>query len=348
VPAAQADSSWALYVIENVASDEGGVKTRNLVRLSMDRENKLAKETLLSKDQRFFSHFGGQRIALGRFIVTKFGGVIDIQAKKVIHDEEDGEFLGVDDGKVIYRINNSFRVSGLFSFDLKERKVEKLKNRGHWDLPGEKSPDKTMSIETEDTYDGVIRLHRLGQAPKELGKGFCFTYSREASRFGKGATPLWLDGERILAVQTNRKLVILTTQGTVEKSMEIKDAPTEVLLPPYLWRDEQGRVIYTCGNRRFLIDVPKSAASPLKCYSLGYGFEASVAVEKEQRRSVHYEGKAIGQWVFSPWESETAPGLIAFPYVRPAEHANLGYPDGVAVWNRRVGDWQTTKCRLMI
>jgi hypothetical protein len=336
VPAAQADSSPALYVIENVG---GVVKTRNLVRLSMNRESKLVRETLLTKDQRFFGHFGGHRIALGQFLVTPYGGIIDIQTRKVIHDEEDGKVLGLEDGKVVYRIDISSRPSGLFSFDLKERKVEKVDKGEHWDLPGMKSPDKTMSIETEDTLDGVIRLHRLGQAPKELGKGFRFTYSRDASRNGRGATPLWLDGERILAVQTNRKLVILTTQGAVEKSIEIKDAPAGVLLPPDLWRDEQGRIIYSCGRKDFLIDVPNRVASPLKNFSLGHGFEASVVVDREKRRSVYYDGKAIGQWMFSPFEAETAPGLLAFPYFKPSEYA----PEGIAVWNKRVGDWQTVK-----
>src|SRR5262249_18731704 len=112
----QADSAPALYAIEDITSDRGVVETRNLVRLSIDRDNKLVKESLLSRDQRFFGHFGGHRIALGRFIVTKFGGIIDIQARKVINDEQDGELLGLEDGKAMYRIDNSRRESGLFSF----------------------------------------------------------------------------------------------------------------------------------------------------------------------------------------------------------------------------------------
>jgi hypothetical protein len=54
VSAAQMDSLPGLYVVENVKSDRG-VETQNLVRVSMDRENKLVRETLLSKDGRFFS-----------------------------------------------------------------------------------------------------------------------------------------------------------------------------------------------------------------------------------------------------------------------------------------------------
>lgn len=62
VSAAQMDSLPGLYVVENVKSDRG-LETQNLVRVSMDRENKLVRETLLSKDGRFFFHFGGHRIA---------------------------------------------------------------------------------------------------------------------------------------------------------------------------------------------------------------------------------------------------------------------------------------------
>jgi hypothetical protein len=309
----------------------------------MDRENKLVRETLLTEDQRFFGHFGGHRIALGRFIVTRYGGVIDIGARRVIHHEVDGELLGLEGGNAIYRINNSFRSSGLFSFDLNELKVAKLKEGGHWDLPGLKSPDNTMSIETG--YDGVMRLHRPGKAPRELAK-VVITYSKFASAFLGDAPCLWLDDEHILAGQSNRTLAILTTDGAVEGSIEIKDAPAEVLTPPRLWRDERGQVIDSCGGKEFLIDVPNRVASPLESYSLGHGFEASVVVDKESRLSVSHDGQAIGRWVFNPHEAATAPGLLAFPYVRPSKDANLGYPDGIAVWDARAGDWQTLKMRV--
>jgi hypothetical protein len=165
VPAVQAESSERLYVAENVFAKNGLLETC-LVRLSLDRDNKLVKETLLTTDQAFFGLFdGGHRIALGRFIVTKHGGVIDIQARRVIHDESDGDLLGVEDGKVIYLVNTanrpSFffdrnarklvnapnRPSGLFCFDLNARKLAKLKSGTHWDFTGVKSPNRTMSVE---------------------------------------------------------------------------------------------------------------------------------------------------------------------------------------------------------
>jgi hypothetical protein len=349
VSVVQADSSPVLYVIENVASDRGLIETRNLVRLSMDLENKLVRETLVSEDQGFFGHTGGARIALGRFIVTKYGGVVDIQGRKVIHDDDRARVLGIEDGKVVYCIpalqpsdfGGSSDLSGLFSFDLNERKVAKVEKGSHWDLPGTKSPDKTMSI--VNTFSGRHRLylHRLGKTPHELAKGARITYSDYASP-SFGATPcLWLDGERILVGQTNRKLVTITTQGSVEKSIEVKDAPAEVISPPTLWRDAQGKVIYSCGDEDFLIDVPNGVGSPLKSYSLGQGFDASVAVDKDERRSVSRDGKTIGQWAFNPREAVTAPGLLALPYVRLSKVTASEYLAGIAVWNTRVGDWQT-------
>jgi hypothetical protein len=95
--------------------------------------------------------------------------------------------------------------------------------------------------------------------------------------------------------------------------------------------DKLVRETYSCGDEDFLIDVPNRVASPLKSYTLEHDFEASVAVDKEHRRSVFCKGNAIGQWVFNDRKAVTAPGLIACPYVRPSEDANLGNPDGIAV-----------------
>lgn len=338
---AQGDPPPALYLIENVTSPNGVVETRSLVRLSMDRGNNLVKDTLVSKDQRFFGHFGGHCFALDHFVVTRFGAVIDIQSKKVIHNELDGELLGLDDGKAIYRINHVNRTSGLFSFDLRDRKLGKARPGTHWDLPGAKSPDKTMSAVQD--IGGVVRLHEIGKAPKELARQFGFTYSKLASPSGTGAQCAWLDNGRILTVKANNTLAILTTQGKLDTTIEIKGAPVGVLTPPRLWLDNKGNVIYSCGGEYFSIDVRNKADSPLKRFAIGHGFEASVDVDKKQRRVVYHDGNEIGQWVFSPFQAQTAPGLIAFAFVEPGENANLGQAEGVAVWDARFRDWRGSK-----
>lgn len=346
IPTVQAEPTPTLYAIEDINTKGVGVETRNLVRLTFDRDKQLVKETLISKDQRFF--FGRQRLALDRYIVTQFAGVIDIHARKVIHDEGYGDLLGVEDRKVVYRVNHVSRLPGPYYFDLTTHKFGKTNPGEHWDLPGVKSPDKTMSVAQHNGNWGVMRLHRIGKPSKELAKGFGYTYSPDTGPFGEPVPCLWLDAERILTVQTNSKLVILTPQGAVEKFAEINDAPVDLYAPPRLWIDKKGQPIYSLRGRggrvnEFLIDVRARAVSLLKSYSLGHGFEASVAVDPERRRSVYYDGKAIGQFVFDPSETETAPDLVAFAYVKPGKDANLGQADGVAVWSSRVRDWRTVK-----
>ena len=346
VSTAQVDSFPDLYVIEDAHSGRGVVEVRNLVRVSIDRENKLVSKILISREVGFFGEIERARIALGRFVVIRRGAVVDIEGRKVIHDEKRARVLGVENAKVVYRIGGSSDVSGLFSFDLNERKIAKVPQGSHWDLPGLKSPDERMSVQAGR---GVIRLYRLGKAPVVLTKDVHIKHSIYASTqpFSVDTLCLWLDGERILAGQTNRKLVILTTQGAVEGSIEIKDAPAEVLSPPELWRDAEGRVIYACEGEYFLIDVPNGAVSPLKRLSLGHGFEASVAADEEQRRSVYYDGKAIGQWFFRPLEeATTAPGLLAIGYFPPGKNTLPGSAHGVAVWSKHVGDWRTIEMSI--
>jgi hypothetical protein len=344
VPALQAEAPTALYLIENIVGAQGTASTENLVRISFDRDHKLVKETLLVNPRGLVGYFGSYQLVLNRFVVTSCGAVIDIPTRKVIHGEMRGEYLGLDGSKVVYRIPDPSPDSGIYAFDLKTHRVGKLDPPGHWALPGVKSPDKKMSVSGD--IDWVVRLHRLGREPREMGKGFGFRYLDIAAPAGTGVPCLWLDNERILTLKTNSELVILSPQGAVEKFAEVKGAPAGVLSPPRLWTDPRGRVIYSCGAKEFLLDLRAKNASPLEKYALGHGFEASVAVDKKGRYTVYHEGKVIGQWIFYPFWAQTAPGLIAFAYVQPGEFPNLSDPEGVAVWSARAGDWRTAHLRV--
>jgi hypothetical protein len=187
--------------------------------------------------------------------------------------------------------------------------------------------------------DGTIHLHRLGKAPRMLAKGLHFTYDATVSVFREHPC-LWVDRDHILTAQNNTRLVILDTEGAVERTIEVKGAAGNVNHTPLLWFDKQGQITYTCGAH-FRIDLQRGTASPLKYYSLGNGFEATVAEDEQMRRTVYCDGKQIGKWVFSHWEAKTAPGVLAFPYVRPSKNAALGYPDGIAIWSTRFGAWRT-------
>jgi hypothetical protein len=332
-----------LYVIENRVGMSGTVEARSVVQLSFDRDNELASELILTPEHSLALDFGGHEIVQDQFLVTRGGGVIDLKTAKVVNDEAHGDVLAVEDGKLVYRVTHNLRAKGVFAFDFKTHKLDKVAAGQHWDLPGEKSPDKTMSVESDPS--GEIYLHQLGKAPRLLGKEFIANVKSHSSR---GVPCLWLDGERILTMKTNDKVVILTTSGGGEKLTEIPDVPASLFTQPFLWRDPNGQVIYTVyapyvHYKHYLIDLRAKTASPLTTHSLGNGFEVSAAEDMKRRRKVYHDGKAIGEWVCHPWQTCTAPGLIAFPYVEPGEDASLGCPDGIAVWSDRLKEWRTSK-----
>jgi hypothetical protein len=353
-PLIEGPSSPVLYYIEDKSSADGrGIDIRDLVGLFVDRDNKLQRETYLSAEQSYFGHFGGHflvqekrttrdRITQQKFIVTKYGGVIDLQTRKVINDQKNGYLLGIEGGKVTYRIMGDGQATSTFAFDLKTCHLEKLEPGNHWDLPGHKSPNRTMSVSS----GGVISLHHLDGASKDLASGFSYRLSHLAAPSGTGVPCLWLDNERILTQRANGRLVILTVGGAIDELPEIDAAPAEVFAPPVLRRDAQERVIYSCDSKEFLIDLQNRRLTPLTRHALGNEFELSVSKDQLDRQSVYYQGKMIGQWICNPDDVRTAPGLIALAFVRPSTNLRLFGPDGLAVWSNRNGEWKTVMCRV--
>ena len=84
LPAAVWADGPALYLVADRANAEGLVHKRDLVRMTFDQDGKPAAETVISLDQRFFSHFGGHRLTDDRYAVTRYGGVIDLTTGNTI------------------------------------------------------------------------------------------------------------------------------------------------------------------------------------------------------------------------------------------------------------------------
>ncbi len=332
-----AGTAPSLYLVENVAT-EGVVRTRALVGLTLGKDDRIIKETILSEDQRFFGHIGGHALLPGdRFLATAYGGVIDLVDKEVIHAEEDGKLLGFEGGRVVFHMENANREPGYFAFDTAARSLRKLDKPGHWDLPGAKSPDGTRSV--HQGFDGVLRLYRVDGTTKDLSRTFRIDYSPLSSFLSQEVPCLWMDDRRLLTQEANGKLVLVDTDGKVERLLEIPGAP-RVITPPRLGRDPRGRIIYTCAGDDYLIDVGARSAVLLRWYALGHDFEASVEADPLRRHEIRHAGRSIGRWKFSPHEVETGPGLIAFPFVSLGD--NLGSPEGVALWSPGTG-WQSVK-----
>lgn len=324
------EADATLYLIENIAP-KGTVDVRDLVRYRFHEGEVTPKEVVVSKDQRFFGHFGGHHLLSDRFLVTKFGAVIDLRGKKVLHDEDNGNYLGTEGSRVVFQMDNESRPKGFFAFDLETGKLSKLDDPGHWALPGVKSPDRAASVVGGGSE---VWLHRPGRAAVSLGKQFASELSALSSSFPE-APLLWLDAERILTQTGNGKLVVLKTDGTTAALVAIGDLSPPVSRPR-LHRDRDGNVVYTCG-RSFLIDVKAKKALPYRWRPLGHGFECDDDWDSAHGHVIRYRGRTIGRLWCDPLHAATSDGLLAIAYGPPG--SNLGYPKGVKVWSRTTSRW---------
>lgn len=331
----------SLVVVENVIGNSGAVDTRRVVRAGVRNGKLLDAETLWEGDQRFFGHFGGHHLVGERYLVTKFGGVIDLRDKKIINDEQDDEFCAIEGTKVVYRNLNAGAGERVHVFDLATGKLQKDENigGGRYTLPGLRSPDGVSAVQSGPVADELI-LHQLGAKPKSLGKGFHINISKLSSTFGPSPL-LWLNGGTILTQRGNGNLVTVDLAGKVIELLSIKDVSKELVSAPHLFRDGSNKIVYTCGPDEFLIDVEKKNATKSEWFDLGHGFEASWTSLPKFGHKLRHNGKEFASINCWPHTAKTAPGLLAVE-ARYGQQES-GEPECVAVWSVDAGEWQTLK-----
>jgi hypothetical protein len=145
----------------------------------------------------------------------------------------------------------------------------------------------------------------------------------------------WLSDELLLTQRTNGELV--TVNVVTKRISPFLTIPTEGLSKgnPVLYPDEDGNLLYRCG-KTYRIDIEK------RSYSIWTGNLKNDFTVKDSTgadRQFMFRGEDIGKvWSIG---SKTAHGHIAVLYGEP--ESNLGYPDGVQVWNTITRKWTSIK-----
>jgi hypothetical protein len=330
----------SLIVVEEVTGTEGTVDTRRILRVGVRNGKLLPAETVWEGDQQFLSHFGGHRVVADRYFVTKYGGVIDLRDGKVLNKEQNREFCGTNGTKILYRDTNEDKVA-VFSFDTATGKAKKesVGGDGKYAFPGVLSPDGMSAVESGTVADELV-LHQVGAKPRSLGKGFHIDIGNLSSTFGPSPL-LWLNDGLVLTQRGNGKIVTLDVAGKVTDVLTIKDAPKDLVGPPYLSRDPSGRIVYSCGPETYTLDLAKKTFAKAEWQDLGHGFEVSLERQPKFGYKLRHNGKEFGSINCHPHTAKTAPGLLALE----AQYGQDEFrqPECVAVWSVDVGEWQTVK-----
>jgi RNA polymerase sigma factor (sigma-70 family) len=277
------DGETSLLLIEDVASPAGAVETRRLVRIRFSAGVPAKPEVVHADDSTFFSHpgrhYNRHRVHDDRYVITVTGSVLDLKTNVVIHKELDGWVRAVEDGKVIYTRETGGKPRGVLAFDLAKRTLDQIAAPGtpaaeFWH--GTRSPDGKKSICSDGLWG--LKVVSPTEKPVSLGAGFGYSVSVASSVVGANARwlpVLWLDNDSFLTTTANDQVVAVNVKDKSRTEIvRIKPTPqfAFVSVPPTLFRDDSGTVIYHCGREVFRIDVAKKSYERTDRLPLGHGF----------------------------------------------------------------------------
>jgi hypothetical protein len=334
-PATPPAGDASLLLLVHLTGPDGAVDRHRLLRVPFTNGAPAAPETVWEGPPGLFNYPGADRVINDRYVVTTTGCVIDVWEHNAIHDGGD-ELIEVTDDRVVYRVRRPEGKRGIFAFDLRTRKTERLAalDEGPYGLPGKRPPDGTKSVKT---IFHALTFHRVGHPPRELGWDFRVEQSRLSSNRGNPPV-LWLDNDRFLTQNGNGKLITVALDDTRTPVVEVP-AKTEVIGAPHLSRDADGRIVYECGQEGFLIDVEAKTWERREWGALGHGFDASSEPDWRGRYVIRHRGEEVGRlrgWPHNGGHTAATNGYVAIIDERL---------NGIQVWSSATGRWTALDTR---
>jgi hypothetical protein len=225
--------------------------------------------------------------------VSSTGGVLDVTARRVVHNNPLGDRCRIQGTQVIYQVYTAGDSRGRrVAVDLVTHKVEQVARFGNEDLPDSKefvSPGGTKAI----GGIGTLMLYEIGKKPRVLGTDFETNYRNPGGPLHGWHPVLWLDNDRIMTQVRNGELVVLQLDGTRTPVTRIP-VGKQIGGPPSFSRDGAGRIIYHCGGEDFAVDVVTGKWERREWADLGHGFERRYR-EGQGGYTLRYNGRVIGQ-----------------------------------------------------
>ncbi|MBS1797282.1 MAG: hypothetical protein JSS81_25875 [Acidobacteria bacterium] len=321
---AQAQSNKISLVVASYPPEEKLGTTRQVYRYDFEAGEYRGRTLIASSTEIRLG--SGERIYRNRYLVSRNGDVIDLVDKKILN-LGDGRLSRIDGDRIFIEVNKD-RKNGLYVYDLGTKRYGLFRKTGlQW---GMLSPNGLRSVNANGSS---LSIYENGRFRKSLGGGFDLNVeANEMSSEMLRVAAFWLDDRRILTQKGNGNLVIVDVDGKTTRALKIPDVGA-CGGNPQIYRDNRERLIYRCDDT-FEIDLQKKTYRKLAA-ELGYGFTYKSG--DTASTEYFYDRRSIGRvWSVS---AVAADGYLAMLFA--AEGKNLGYPDGVRVWNKYRNEWTT-------
>lgn len=326
--------------------DESVCYTEEIVRYDFKSGEFVSKEVILSTPNDVFRFKAfGNLIYQKRYLISGSGSIFDIQTKKLLGDGR-GQLIDIVGNDVIFEENRLDR-KGFFAFNLETAQYRQLPSPNVFELRGEEFPNNRGQLSPNKKIFGYWKLTGFKakfqfteveklKSVKTIKGSFYASCSMSCSG-GTEAPFVWIDDESIITQRSNGDIVSININGKVRQIVKIKIDEDPDSLPTFD-KDEFGNISYYCNGTTYLIDVKNKTYTKDKSI-LGNDFER---VDGEIFWAEYfYKGKSIGRvWGSSPF---THKGFLVIDYAK--EGKNLGYPDGIKIWNDIKKDWITIEVK---
>lgn len=296
------------------------------------------KEEIISSEEIRYDYWR-DRIHRNRYLVTASGDVVDIPEKKILH-LSDGELHRIEDERIYIRNSKSGK-EGLYYFDIQTKKYELVRRFDRRMWFGKLSPNGVRSVsyrcpvgeqcgfEISELYKRSVKLEIESSSIKR----------GDFSTFEIYEPPVhWLDDERFITQRKNGELIVVAVKGTVAPLVKIK-IEKNPLWNPRIYLNARNEIVYDCENK-YVID-PLNKRYREVTNSLGNGFSVLDNPEVKSNwgtgKIYQFNGAEIGRF----WANEPSTVKNYLAVVYGQDNTNLGYPDGVKVWNNITKTWTT-------
>lgn len=339
-------------IVSNCEATESICDTQHVFRYDFIDGEFVSKEKIITTetlDIRF--DLGANQIYQNRYLINEWGEIFDLTTKEFILKER-GNFVEAIGDDVIYYANysiNDVDVEGVFVFNLKTRKYQKLADADFWEYNDKVlSPDKkhlAVSKNESDEKTSYVNLVIYELENLKIKKKIVFD---AALPFTGGANHFdWIDNENLVTYSsldhTIYKIDILTKK--VEKIVKIlvKENPPSFSRPnrKYIVSKDNGTAIYHTDDQDFVVDL-KNKTYSTGLLPIGNGFEKKY--EDDYWKAYYYQGKLLGKTWSTGWALSSEDYLVVeFYEVKKGEFLNQ--PKGIKVWSKAKKDWTTIEIK---
>lgn len=281
---------------------------------------------------------GANKIYRNRWVITSYGNVIDLDAKKVLVETHD-QFVRASGDSIIFYTNDISRGKFYSVLNLTNGNYSPVKSASFRALAGQDvQPDCTAK-------NFKIYYYPPSAQKVELIKDAGFGEDVSLIPQTKPTCPIyWIDNDNFLypyyspAHDYVSVMKVNFSSKMQEKIGGIDQLPENHRLS-FFYKNAEDEIVYSCSRGHFKIDPVKKEIAELQFLSAGNNFSIAINETDKKGRAIRHGDQQVGTYFCAPGLTVTANGFIAFPYeiVLGDEH----YLQGAAVYSATTKQWKT-------